>query len=256
MTDRTPFLITVDVEGAVESGSYHNVGLLAQTLSNLALPATLFVTPDVIREKTSTVEQWLADGHAVGLHIHPERLGGDEVWLGEYHQDTVESFLYQGIDVFESHLGERPQLFRAGRWSFSETLLRALAATGFEYDASHRPIEHREPYRIHGLVEFPLSVYGSRLFRSRFLSWNVETLPLSIDALLRSTPRCLACYAATWRILAANPSYLMVGFHDYDLSEPPVRQRIERYLARVGEFTEPVSLNGLAVRSDHRVQIS
>lgn len=252
MIDRTPFIITVDVEGAVESKSYHSVELLAQTLSDLALPATLFVTPDVIREKTSTVEQWIADGHTVGLHIHPERLGGDDVWLGKYRQDTIESFLYQGIDIFESHLGDCPRLFRAGRWSFSETLLRALAATGFEYDASHRPIEHHDPYRTHGLVEFPLSVYGSRLFRSRFLPWDVETLPLSVDALLRGTPLSLACYAATWRILAADPSYLMVGFHDYDLSDSPVRRRIERYLARVGEFTEPVSLDELAVRPDEQ----
>lgn len=248
MTDRTPFLITVDVEGAVESRSYHTVDLLAETLSDLALPATLFVTPDVIRARTSTVERWIAEGHAVGLHVHPERLGGDDVWFGEYRQDAIESFLSQGADIFESHLGVRPRLFRAGRWSFSQPLLRGLAATGFEYDASHRPLERREPYRSHGLVEFPLSVYGSRLFRSRLFPWNVDTLPLSIDALLRSKPRSLACYAATWRILAADPSYLMVGFHDYDLSISPVRRRIERYLARVSEFTEPVSLDEVTVR--------
>jgi hypothetical protein len=40
----------------------------------------------------------------------------------------------------------------------------------------------------------------------------------------------------------------MVGFHDYDLSVSPVRQRIERYLARVSEFTEPVSLEEMSVR--------
>lgn len=252
MTDRTPFLITVDVEGDVESRSYHTVDLLAETLSDLTVPATLFVTPDVIRERTPTVEQWIADGHAVGLHIHPERLGGDDVWLGQYCQETIESFLRQGVDIFESNLGDRPRFFRAGRWSFSDTLLRALAATGFEYDLSHRPIERRETYRSHGLVEFPLSVYGSWLFRSRLLPWDVETLPLSIDALLSSKPRSLACYGATWQILAAEPAYFMVGFHDYDLSSSLVKKRVERYLARVSEFTEPVPLNEVTVQPDEQ----
>jgi peptidoglycan/xylan/chitin deacetylase (PgdA/CDA1 family) len=248
MTEQIPFLITVDVEGAVDAGSYHTVDLLAEMLSNLAFPVTLFVTPDVVRARTSTVEQWLADDHAVGLHIHPERLGGNEVWLGTYDQDSIESFLSQGIDVFESYLGDRPRLFRAGRWSFSRPLLRALAAMDFNYDASHRPTERRELYQSHGLIEFPLSVYGSWLFRSQFFPWDVETLPLSIDALLGSTPRSLACYAATWRILASNPSYLMVGFHDYDLSPSSMRRRIERYLTRVNEFTDSVSLDEMAIR--------
>lgn len=248
MNGRTPLLITVDVEGAVDSGSYHTVDLLAETLSDLALPTTLFVTPEVIRERTSTIEQWISDGHAVGLHIHPDRLGGENVWLGQYCQDAIESFLSQGVDIFESNLGERPRLFRAGRWSFSETLLRALAVMGFEYDASHRPIKQHEPYRSHGIVEFPLTVYGSWFFRNQFLPWDVETLPLSIDALLRSTPRSIACYATTWRILATDPSYLMVGFHDYDLSASSVRRRVERYLARVSEFTKPASLDEVIAR--------
>jgi len=249
MTDRIPFLITVDVEGAIDSGSYYTVNLLAETLSDLALPATLFITPDVIREQTSTVRQWITDGHTVGLHIHPERLGGDDVWLGQYSQHAIESFLGQGTDVFESYLGDHPRFFRAGRWSFSKRLLRALATTDIKYDASYRPLKQHEPYRSRGIVEFPLSVYGHRLFRTQFFPWDVETLPLSIDALLQSTPRSLACYTATWRILTTEPSYLMIGFHDYDLSSPPVRRRIERYLARVSEFTEPVSLSEVVIRS-------
>jgi len=250
MTGQIPFLITVDVEGDVgsESESCHTVDLLDQVLSDLALPTTLFVTPDVIQKRTSTVNQWISDDYAVGLHIHPERLGSDTDWLGQYEQEEIESFLKQGIDVFESNLGERPRIFRAGRWSFSEDLLRALAATEFEYDASHRPVVQLDPYKSHGVIEFPLSVYGSWFFRNRYLPWDVETLPLAIDALLRSTPRRLVCYGATWRLLATDPSYLMVGFHDYDLSPLQVKERIERYLAKVSEFTDPVSFDELAIR--------
>ena len=47
MIDRIPFLITVDVEGSVESDSCHTVDLLDQVLSDLALPATLSLTPNV-----------------------------------------------------------------------------------------------------------------------------------------------------------------------------------------------------------------
>lgn len=248
MTGQIPFLITVDVEGNVESGSCHTVDLLDQVLSDLALPMTLFVTPEVIRKRTSTIERWIADAHAVGLHIHPERLEGDNEWLGQYEQEEIESFLREGIDIFESNLGERPRLFRAGRWSFSGDLLRALAATEFEYDASHRPVVQREPYKSHDVIELPLSVYGSWLFRNLHFPWDIDALPLSIDALLQSIPRSFVCYGVTWRILTTEPSYLMVGFHDYDLSTSRVKERIERYLARVSEFTNPVSFDELAVQ--------
>ncbi|QLK26818.1 polysaccharide deacetylase family protein [Natrinema zhouii] len=248
MTNRTPLLVTIDVEGVVETGSCHSVDILDEVLADLSLPATMFVTPKVIRERTETVEQWIDDDHTVGLHIHPGRLGGDSDWLGEYGQDAIESFLEEGIAVFESNLGERPQTFRAGRWSFSDDLLRALAATGFEFDASHRPVDPCAPYTSHDVVELPLSVFGSSIFRSQFLPWNVETLPLSIDALLASSFRSIACYIATWRILATEQPYLMVGLHDYDLTSRSRRGRVERYLARVSEFTTPVTIDEFETR--------
>lgn len=247
MNTNIPFLITVDVEGVHETDSYNCVDFLDELLSNLQLPATLFVTPAVIEARTELVKRWVAERHAVGLHIHPERLGGDSNWLGQYDLEEIESFLRRGIDVFESHLGERPLLFRAGRWSFSESLLRALAETDFKYDASHRPDRQRDPYTSHDVVEFPLSVYGSWIFRNRLFPWDVETLPLSIDALLANTPRTIACYAATWRVLASGPPYCMVGFHDYDLLSKSVRRRIERYLARVSEFTDPITIDEIEV---------
>jgi len=247
VTNQTPLLVTVDVEGTVDTGSYDSVNLLDKLLSDLALPATLFVTPDVLQHRTETVEHWISKGHAVGLHIHPERLGGESDCLGTYDQDDIESFIREGIDVFESYLGVRPYLFRAGRWSFSEELLNALTATDIKYDASHRPVHQSGPYMQHDVVEFPLSVYGSWLFRNRFFPWDVETLPLSIDALFTSELRSIACYAATLRILAANPPYLMMGFHDYDLTTPSIRKRIERYIARISEFTDPAPLDEMSV---------
>lgn len=247
MTEQTPFLITVDVEGVVDSDSYRSVDILDRMLSDLWLPATLFVTPDVIQERTSTLRRWIADGHTVGLHIHPERLGGDDVWLGQYHQDAIESFLRQGVDVFKSNLGHHPRFFRAGRWSFSDELLRALGQTGFEYDASSRPTTQRNPYCSHGVVELPLSVYGPWFFPRKIIPGNVEMLPLSIDAFLQTLPRRFICYGTTWRILASDPSYLMVGFHDYDLTRSQLRRSIERYTARVSEFTNPVSLEDVKI---------
>ena len=70
-------------------------------------------------------------------------------------------------------------------------------------------------------------------------------LPLSIDALLQNTSRQVLCYAITWRILSIHTEYLMVGFHDYDLTTPQLRRSIERYVARVSEFTNPVSVDDI-----------
>lgn len=253
-----PLLITVDVEGIVDEDDFSSVEVLADLLDGLQLPSTLFVTPEVIKRRPSTVSNWIAGKHTVGLHVHPSRLGGDSDSLGKYDKPAISSFLERGRGAFESHLGHVPTGFRAGRWSFSESLLAALAETGFQWDASFRPPTVAGPYVQHDLVEYPMSVYENLFIKRLLQSRGIDGIPLHADAFSRTTARSLLLYAATYGVVRALPEYVMISFHDYDLADPTVRERIERYVARLTEWMRPTTLsdihqNRTSNRTDERV---
>jgi len=238
----TPLVLTVDVEGDVASDRFDCVDTLASVLDTLCLPATLFVTPAVVRRRTAVVREWVDGGHAVGLHVHPGRLGGDSDWLGTYDQDAVESFLKQGESAFEDHLGFTPRLFRAGRWSYSSAVHAALGARGFTADASYRPGGRCDPYADEGVTEFPMTVLGNAALRRLLRSRGVDGFPLHADAFLRTLPRAGALYGATRLAVASDRPYVMVSLHDYDLADETVRRRTIRYLAGLSERCYPETL--------------
>ena len=147
--------VTVDIEGRTrEDGSvgYEPVDRFDDHLASLPCRASLFVTRDVIENRTETVLQWLEAGHAVGLHVHPTRLTGGSDWLDEYDLETIEEMLDRGVTAFEDHLGHRPTAFRAGRWAYSDRLLDALEAMEFELDSSLRPTHGTVPARVRDRV--------------------------------------------------------------------------------------------------------
>lgn len=238
-------LITVDVEGLVEEGSFESVRTLETFLETLGLPATLFVTPAVVSARPDTVAAWVEAGHSVGLHVHPARFGGDSDWLETYEQFEIEEFLTRGRTVFEDSIGHEPMLFRAGRWSFSHTVLAALDATGFDVDASHRPGGRRDPYAHGGVAEYPMTVVGNPLLELLLRPTGIDGMPLHADAFLQTRPRAVALYAATAIAMRTTRPYVMVSLHDYDLSAPRVRNRIMRYLARLAEWRRPTTLGDL-----------
>jgi peptidoglycan/xylan/chitin deacetylase (PgdA/CDA1 family) len=239
---RPPLLVTVDVEGIVDQGSFESVDVLASSLDALGLPATLFVTPAVVEHRPAIVREWVAGDHAVGLHVHPGRLGGDSDWLETYDLADLVTFLDRGVAVFEDELGFTPTSFRGGRWSFSETLLAALDDRGFTVDATHRPGGRLDAYRYAGVTEYPMTVVGNPVFRFLLRRTGIDGLPLHADAFLETRPRAAALYAATTAVAASDRPYLMTSLHDYDIIDGTLRRRVERYLARLSEWCRPATL--------------
>lgn len=225
-----PLLVTVDVEGVVSTGSYESVDELDELVRTLDVPVTLFVTPAVVRNRTGKVRSWVESEHAVGLHLHPGRMGGDSDWLATYDESAIRRFLREGRNTFAEQLDFRPSLFRAGRWSFSESLLRALAAEGFERDASHRPAVRRDPYESYGVTEFPMTVVGNTFTHLAFRRFGIDGVPLHADGFGQTLPRYVMLLGATAIVRATDRPYLMVSFHDYDLVSADIYGRIERYL--------------------------
>jgi len=206
---------------------------LNDLLTTIGVPATMFVTPSVVEQRTVTITDWMADQHQIGLHIHPARLGGDSDWLETYEKSQISAFLESGIETFEEYLGEAPAGFRAGRWSFNEDVLAACGDAGIEWDASQRCPGRLDPYVDHGTWEFPMSVYSDPLVRCFLRPYGIDGVPLHVDGFIESRFRSLLLAFASKRIAASDAPYIMVSLHDYDLVDQTIRQRIQRYLTRL-----------------------
>jgi len=237
-----PLLVTIDVEGESEPDLYASVDALDRFLDDIAIPVTVFVTPDVISNRIDTIRTWFDSDIFVGLHIHPSRLNGDSDWLASYDQSMIESFLERGSKTFVDAFGTHPTGFRAGRWSFSPKIIHACETTGFEWDASHRPDTYHRPYSRGGLTEYPMSVYGNAFVRRLLRPYGIDGLPLHADSFTRSRPRSLLLYATTARLLVADTDYIMVSLHDYDLLDTQRRERMKRYLERLAKRRLPTTI--------------
>jgi peptidoglycan/xylan/chitin deacetylase (PgdA/CDA1 family) len=239
-------LLTIDVEGGSKPNVYRCVDILEQFLDEIEIPATLFVTPDVVENRPETVAKWLDQPHSVGLHIHPERIGpGDSDWLAEYDEESIEKMVAIGCETFADHLGFEPVQFRAGRWEYSEQLLRALRNQGFELDASLRPDTRRDPYEQSGIWEIPMTVYDSAVVRQLLRPWTIDSIPLHADGFLTNRGFIPGFYVVTWRLLHMDLPYVMVSLHDCDVESITLRTRIGQYLSYVADKLIFATMNDL-----------
>lgn len=239
-------LITIDVEGSSGPDRYDSVRRLDDVLRKINKPTTLFVTPDVVQTNPELMKNWREDGHSLGLHTHPSRHPeGDSDWLTDYSTAEIEQFLDRGCSVFNYHLDMRPIAFRAGRWEYSEELLQALSTNGFKWDSSLRQNRHHDPFSHHGVNELPMTVYSNHLIRILLKPWGATRIPLHADGFLSPSYIVPGFYAITYRLIHSNRDYLMISFHDYDILEETLRQRIEHYITFVADRTSITTIDRL-----------
>jgi len=233
-------LVTVDVEGQPDAREYDSVDSLAQRLKSLSIPVTLFVTPDVVANQTEVVLKWLNNGHDIGLHIHPARAPmGDSDWLTDYDPAVIAEMIAWGINKFEFHLNHTPKIFRAGRWAYSAELLNVLADFNFTIDCSIRPDRHHDTFERAGVRELPLSVYTNPLVRAVLRDYSLESIPMTLDAFLSSRTIMVGYYGVAARLAFRSAPYWMVAFHDFDMHETPLADRIEQFVRRCSRVAEP-----------------
>lgn len=241
-TSNLKTIITVDVEGNLGRDGYESVDVFDEFESRVNQGLTLFVTPDVVQNRPELVRGWAAEGHTIGLHIHPERFTGGSVHLTDYNQKQIEALLEEGKSVFENYLSQVPKYFRAGRWEYSEALLRALDRHGFAGDASLVPKSQMSRFRKHGVAEFPLTSYQNPLTPLLLRPWGTRSIPLYADMFLAKYWKVPGFYIVTWRVLCSDREYMMTAFHDYDLRRSSVRERIGRYIEFLSDRTQVVPL--------------
>jgi len=235
-------IITIDVEGSLNSNGYSCVENLDNLLKITNIQATLFVTPDVIDHNKDIIKEWKDENHTIGLHIHPARLTGRSDWLTEYSKSEVRDMIRRGIDTFETNIEAHPRVFRAGRWEYSEELLEVLSDFGFDADASLVPVSCRPPYQVDNVTELPLTTYQNWLTPVLLRHRGKRSVPLYADWFFPKPHYIPGFYFMTWRLLHSDNDYVMTAFHDYDLETPEFTDRVERYIEFLDKHSTVSSL--------------
>lgn len=241
--------ITIDVEGTLsadhinECRSFESVKLIDKHLREIPGPVSLFVTPAVIKRNTKIVGRWQESDSTVGLHLHPAQLtseGSD--WLTDYTYEEIEYLVARGSEVFEKHLGVKPTCFRAGRWEYSDRLLRALRTHGFEYDTSLRPERPTIAYSQEGICEVPLTVYSNTFLKGLLWHRGQSSVPLHADAFLNNTVLGLGFRMLVRRLINSSIPYIMISYHDYDMLFESFMSQISSTVEHILSRTNPVTV--------------
>lgn len=236
--------IARDIEGVTPSGVY-GARYIARTLHNAGLTGVFFVEPffsklidggDALLAEL--VQDLLAQGHEVQLHLHPELLSAlpDSpelrplmAWRRPY-RDIAEldaggqrQLIELGAELLVRAGAPRPNAFRAGNFGASFETLAALRASGIRYDSSYNlnylnrncrlAFEHplEQPIEHEGVVEVPISHFVHRPGRVR---------PLHLCACSVAEMRHALTQAE-----ALGRAVAVIVFHSFELLE---RERASR----------------------------
>ncbi len=105
-----------------------------RTAESRGYPVSLFVHPEVAVSDPVVFKQFEADGHTLGLHLHPWRFSDGKYGaeLGGLPDNDARAVIAEATAVWQSALGYRPKLFRAGAASANDSTFRILSELGFE----------------------------------------------------------------------------------------------------------------------------
>jgi len=105
---------------------------LGEILAETKTKATFVVIPPDIRRHASIYQELEAQGHELGLHVHPADQGYDE-FLGVYSFDDQVKIIREGVDVFSQHFGRAPVCFTPGYGSANDHTYPVLEKLGFRH---------------------------------------------------------------------------------------------------------------------------
>lgn len=96
------------------------------------LKATFVVIPTDMEAHGPIYRELEAQGHEVGLHIHPGEQGYDE-FFGVYGYEEQIGILREGIEAFAQQMGREPECFTPGYFSANDHTFPALEAVGLRH---------------------------------------------------------------------------------------------------------------------------
>lgn len=164
--DWPPLLqVVIDTEAAFEwdKGTYTDIGQVSPTRGlqmNFdvfrrygVLPCLVVDTPVATQEESAEIIRGLAaEGCEIGVHLHPwsapPRVEPKDDWhsfsgnLGPWLERTKIEALTRQVTAL---LGQRPRIFKAGRYGLSADTIETLEALGFDIDLSVCPFYNYAP---------------------------------------------------------------------------------------------------------------
>lgn len=105
---------------------------LGEILGETGLKGTFVAIPPDLRAHAPVYRDLEAQGHEIGLHIHPGEQGYEE-FLGVYGFEDQAKIVQEGIDIFADCLGRAPIAFTPGYCSANDHTFPMLEALGFKH---------------------------------------------------------------------------------------------------------------------------
>ncbi|MBX6311521.1 MAG: hypothetical protein IRY99_01145 [Isosphaeraceae bacterium] len=176
-----------DIYGITPGGEF-GIAFQMDVLDAYGLKAVFLVEPlfacvvglEPLRQIVALIQ---GRGHEVQLHLHTEWLawmdpsilpGRTGQNIGDFFEDEQAQLIAQGLQNLQACGAHNLVAFRAGNYGANFDTLRALARNGLLYDTSHNtnylgsacdmrtPDLLLQPRRMHGVIEFPISIFRDR----------------------------------------------------------------------------------------------
>ena len=111
---------------------------LGDIFSETGVRGTFVVIPSDMRVHAGAYRELEAEGHEVGLHVHPAEQGYEE-FLGVYGFEEQVAILKEGVDLFADAMGRPPAVFTPGYFSANDHTFPALEALDFTHGTVSMP---------------------------------------------------------------------------------------------------------------------
>jgi peptidoglycan/xylan/chitin deacetylase (PgdA/CDA1 family) len=197
-------VLSIDVEAhrvleEITGSDSDSLGDILKSLGARRCNGTFFV--DVCEVKTwgrefmqSVCDRIAQAGHDIQLHVHPHHYTKDNKrWLlSEYSRREQEEVFKYAFAEFESLVGKRPRVFRAGGFGLNRDTLDILRSHGIGIDSSYmlrrpgcaiEPERHGVPSMLDGICEVPMTpamMFGTRSHPLRHTPVDFNWLPLFV----------------------------------------------------------------------------
>ncbi len=215
--------VSIDVEsdrGAKEFRGVENLGKILDIFKKYEIPATLFVTGEVLERYGRMAKNWQTD-YEIACHSYTHRF-----W-NALNRDERKKELEDFIELYWSIFRKKPLGFRAPSHIIDKEGIELLEKSGFLYDSSivphyppfkkYRGYKGRaplRPYRPNGVRILEIPVRG-----------QIFGIPLA-GAWIRGLP--LWFYDFLFSIY--SPPFITLSMHSWDALSPSYLAKLEKIL--------------------------
>lgn len=246
--------VSVDVEHDVGTGGqkeFRGIGemdMLLETFAEYQVPATLFVTGEVLQKYGEQAKQW-SGAHEISSHSY------SHIFFNELSDKDTESDMQRFVTLYADIFGSVPRGFRAPSHVIDEATIKILGKYGFHYDSSvvphYPPLKKYRGYlgRAPSAPYYPLAdnvrQRGSRGNEGKVLEIPVSGQLLGIPlagAWIRRLP--VALYRGLF--ILYKPGFISLSMHSWDALD-------ERFVPKLVKILEVLKKSGYVFKSGKQI---